>query len=644
MVPAAADHGDIIVFADAEAEVDGPRNLIEGPGGMVWFTSTDSDRIGRIDPEAADPAASITTYSDAGIDAPWDLVLGPDGNMWFTADGAIGRIVPDTGVITAFPDATIDDGRGITVGPDDNLWFTSQANDRIGRITTAGVITTFTDAGIDSPSGIAPLPTYESPGAPPDAVWFANTGGDDLGRIDLPDETIHFLDVTDLDDPVQIESADTDSVQGLVFNSTGNDRMGGCHPLFGCAVNAAPLVDDLGAFVEDDTAGVSRLWLVDLENDQFHVIANAEAHDLTSVDVVDPSALLPLGGDQLWFTLPSTDRIGLLEVDGTDPTVMITSPVDEMTYTRGSLPVLEYTCADELGGAGVDECSSELGASGSALPDDGIGPYQIRAGARDGFGNLGTDRVDITVVGTTSCDGLPATIELAHGDDPSRIDDDVIVGTPGDDVIDVGWGEDVICGNGGNDVITTGPFPDRIFGGEGDDQIVAGDQADHVAAGPGDDVVRSGAGDDEVLGEAGEDVLRTGDGDDTVHGGTEKDLLHLGAGIDEGFGGAGDDTVLGQGGRDALDGGAGRDRLFGGDGNDRVKGATGDDVLDGGLADDQVNGADGRDALWGRDGRDVLDGGNDDDTLNGGPKRDVCFGRAGGHDRQVGCEAVSGVP
>ncbi len=680
VTPAGADHGDITVFADGEAEVDSPTNLILGPDGKIWFTSPGSNRIGRIDPAAADPAASITTFVDAGIVAPWDLVTGPDGNIWFTADGAVGRIDPGTGTITDFPDGNIDDGRGIAVGPDDNLWFASQANDRIGRVTVDGVVTTFTDPGIHSPTAVAPYQSFESPGSPPDAVWFTNTGDDDLGRVVLPDETIGFVEVVGLDDPTQIELLGGDVGPGVGFVSAGNDRLGSCDVFWNCSLEPPAPVDGLGGFSLDHTGPVSRLWLIGLDDDVLHVTANTRVQDFTSADVVDPAALLPVGGDELWFTVPSTDRIGRLEVDGTSPTVSITSPVDGATYTRGSLPPLQYSCADEPGGAGLEECSSGLGPSGSALPDDGIGPYRISAGAYDNFGNIGVDSIEINVVATTSCDGLPATIELEHGDDPTGNTDDVIVGTPGDDVIETGWGDDVVCGNGGDDQITTGPFSDRVFGGPGDDEITSsgqddelnggdgddlidgGDGDDHVVggigidtidggtehdrieAGPGADVVDGGTGDDEILGEAGFDTLRAGDGNDEVHGGTERDVLDLGSGADDGFGGTGDDTLKGGFGRDLLEGGAGRDRAFGANGNDVLKGATGDDLLDAGYGDDKIYGADGADVGWGREGRDVLDGGNQDDTLNGGPHHDVCFGRAGGGDVKAACEVSSGFP
>ena len=57
--PAAAAPGDITLYPDAN--VLNARNIVTGPDGNLWFTSFQTARIGRIDPEDD----SITTYTDA---------------------------------------------------------------------------------------------------------------------------------------------------------------------------------------------------------------------------------------------------------------------------------------------------------------------------------------------------------------------------------------------------------------------------------------------------------------------------------------------------------------------------------------------------------------------------------------------------
>ncbi len=122
---------------------------------------------------------------------------------------------------------------------------------------------------------------------------------------------------------------------------------------------------------------------------------------------------------------------------------------------------------------------------------------------------------------------------------------DVMVGTEGDDVIDVsggnkpdfvlsyegndnvrtGNGDDVVCTGDGNDSIETNSGSDRIAAGSGNDTIMAGGHHDRVWAGGGNDSVWAGGGNDLVKGEAGTDSLLGGAGHDTLVGGEDIDVI-----------------------------------------------------------------------------------------------------------------------
>lgn len=122
--------------------------------------------------------------------------------------------------------------------------------------------------------------------------------------------------------------------------------------------------------------------------------------------------------------------------------------------------------------------------------------------------NLGADRADI------------------------GIDDGIVQGTAGNDLIDANYIEPVANGS------------DRV---DNNDGVGGGD----------DDVILAGAGNDTVF---------AGLGNDSVEGGTGADSLS---------GESGNDTLLGQGGADTLIGGAGNDSLEGGAGNDVLYGDGG---------------------------------------------------------------------
>src|SRR5688500_12717392 len=58
---------------------------IAAAGGFVFFTERSGDRIGRLDPSAADIQASITEFVVSGAGSqPTGIATGPDGNLWFT--------------------------------------------------------------------------------------------------------------------------------------------------------------------------------------------------------------------------------------------------------------------------------------------------------------------------------------------------------------------------------------------------------------------------------------------------------------------------------------------------------------------------------------------------------------------------------
>lgn len=97
------------------------------------------------------------------------------------------------------------------------------------------------------------------------------------------------------------------------------------------------------------------------------------------------------------------------------------------------------------------------------------------------------------------CAGLEATIV---GTDRR----DVIMGTPGDDVIWAGAGNDIVNGRGGDDIICGGPGRDKLIGARGNDVLIGGEGADRLRGGGGDDLLDGGTFRDRLAGGAGDDV------------------------------------------------------------------------------------------------------------------------------------------
>lgn len=129
---------------------------------------------------------------------------------------------------------------------------------------------------------------------------------------------------------------------------------------------------------------------------------------------------------------------------------------------------------------------------------------------------------------------------------------DVMVGTEGDDVIDVSAGDrpDLVVAYDGNDTIRTGPGDDQVCAGGGNDSVDTGAGKDRIAASGGNDTIAAGAGDD---------VVYAGGGNDTVFGGPDKDALRGEGGVDLLQGDDGDDQLSGDNETDVVIGGAGTD-------------------------------------------------------------------------------------
>ncbi len=168
------------------------------------------------------------------------------------------------------------------------------------------------------------------------------------------------------------------------------------------------------------------------------------------------------------------------------------------------------------------------------------------------------------------------------------VQDQIVEGTAGADVIDVNYIDD--------------PEGDRVdnsdaLDGSNDDVIEAYGGNDSVNAGDGDDTIFGGTGNDTLIGEAGKDTLYGGDGADFLNG-----VI-------------GDDVLYGEAGNDLIEAGSGNDTIYGGDGDDSVNGDEGDDVVYGGAGNDSfVRGSFGNDTLYGGTGDDYVWGGFGDDV------------------------------
>lgn len=228
----------------------------------------------------------------------------------------------------------------------------------------------------------------------------------------------------------------------------------------------------------------------------------------------------------------------------------------------------------------------------------------------------------------------------------------------------------------GNNILFGTPDEDVLDGGDGDDVVMGADGDDILLGGAGDDLLEGGAGNDTLDGGTGRNKAMGGDGDDTYHYARGNGFLYIDDGVsfdggEGGYGGGSDYNRLVFGEGITLE-----DLVFERDGNDlkvTVAGASGDTVVMAGFDEyldnrnrsiDEFVFQDGSSValqdLWGEDAdsylvqsgdgdltgtdlRDELRGGLGDDRLEGGAGNDRLEGGAGNDAYVLGYDSGNDV-
>ena len=337
----------------------------------------------------------------------------------------------------------------------------------------------------------------------------------------------------------------------------------------------------------------------------------------------------------------------------------------------------------------LDPVSLEGVASPMAIPHDGGGAYSgatapaAPAGAGADAAAASGINISLTLAGIGGAEGAeaPGTDGASDGGTIGSVivgssGDDVIHGTPGDDVLSGGAGNDLIYGYAGDDLLDGGVGNDRLFGGAGDDTLLGGAGNDQLHGGSGNDDLLGGTGNDQLHGDSGNDRLDGGPGNDLVDGGTGADHMQGGTGDDllvvdnlhdvgldntPGPDGGGSDTLRVDDGFSASLAAANRPAdvtfvlsdslgsalpadahsytqqvalgienvVLTGSADHDVIGDGGDNQITGNAGDNALYGRGGDDVLLGGGGNDLLDGGDGSDRLEGGAGNDILHGGAG---------------
>ncbi|TWC34957.1 Ca2+-binding RTX toxin-like protein [Pseudomonas sp. SJZ079] len=453
------------------------------------------------------------------------------------------------------------------------------------------------------------------------------------------------------------------------------------------AANVVGVTDADNPGIGRVTGPVSYFWQVDRGTGVFEDITVIVLGQVTRMSGPTYRVTGDLAGLQLRVKAIYQDAHGVLETVFSTPTTAVSA------VAVNDPPVGTMLISDTTPNVGqlLTATKAFTDPDGPANP---VLSFQWQSGNGGVFSNI-AGATTATFIPTLALTGQQLRVVVTYTDDLGTLETvtsvatsvvtNLIVGTPGNDVLNgtafadeiqglagndslFGFaGNDVLIGGAGNDVLSGGSGADTMTGGTGDDFYVVTDIGDVVIeqAGEGNDVVWTTLS-SYTLGANVERLTYGGSGNFVGNGNGLANEIRGGVGNDSLFGFAGNDVLIGGAGNDVLSGGAGNDTMAGGTGDDTyVVTEAGDGVIEqagagndlvwttlssytlganverltyggsgnfvgtgNGLAN-EIRGGAGNDSLFGSAGNDVLIGGAGNDLLSGGAGADTMVGGTG---------------
>ena len=302
-------------------------DITNGPDGNLWFTM--STQIGRIT-----PAGVATAFSGPSVSAPSGIVAGSDGALWFPNynNSSMGRVTT-AGVITRTIDPQLFRPNGIASGPDGALWFPEYSSDgrsgpgsssAIGRITTGLVVSTFYGNGVNEPAGIA----VGTDGA----LWFASQANGRIGRV-TTDGAFSTFD------------AGASLPRAITAGSDGNLWYTDCNAQFGTCMNTIWRMTPTGTTTSFTTQSQVRtlalgpdgaLWF---PAPSLNMIGRIATDGTTTyfggAGISNPLSIVAGPDGALWFTNKDSTSIGRITTAGVVTSVTSTSLAGVTNDLRG---------------------------------------------------------------------------------------------------------------------------------------------------------------------------------------------------------------------------------------------------------------------------------------------------------------------
>jgi streptogramin lyase len=375
-----------------------PSGITTGPDGNLWFTESNGNKIGEINPvthvvsEFAVPMAG--SY-------PYMITAGPDGNLWFTEYyvSTIGEFNPSTHAFSEYIlPMTNSDPIGITVGPDGDLWFTEQGSNKIGEINpVTDVVSEFAvPTNGSQPYGITVGPDGN--------LWFTEYQGNKIGEFDPVTHVFSEVSVpTQYSYPGEITAG---SDGNLWFTEGQGNKIGMINP-------STHVISEFALPTSSSTptgithASDGTLWFAESRSSKIGEI-NPVTHVISEIPLPSNGSssygITASPDGDLWFTDPDGDNIDNVALVSTVSAVAGNNQIATVGTAFGSLLAVQVSDAfgDPISGATVTFTATYgAGGAGGAFASTTT-PIAGGAGSSSALG-IGTP-------GTTTPMGLAGSI------------------------------------------------------------------------------------------------------------------------------------------------------------------------------------------------------------------------------------------
>jgi YVTN family beta-propeller protein len=280
-----------------------------------------------------------------------------------------------------------------------HVWVTNQYGTTINEIKASGgnVIRTITVGS--TPTGVSSDGTH---------VWVTNEGEETVSEIEASSgDLIRTI-------PVGLApgGVSSDGTHVWVLNG-GEDTVSEIEASSGTVIKTIPV----GSYPRGVSSDGTHVWVGIYDEDTVSEIEASSGTVIETIPVGNQPIATSSDGTHVWVA--NSDDSTLSEIPTSylpAPKASIESPASG-TYFQGSVVATKFSCAEGVGGPGLESCTDSNGGSGTSgvLETSNLGPHTYTVTAKSEDEEIGTASINYTVVARTKCTGNTGKVTLTPG-------------------------------------------------------------------------------------------------------------------------------------------------------------------------------------------------------------------------------------